>query len=97
MTAGVFFHDTGTSQVCPKQKIKSRGHAVVEMGCAPPNYIEVQFSRYTLPRGDDIYSRLLLPHSSTTVTQQQLQQLRVGGGDDSGENLDFRDADFRDM
>jgi len=40
----------------------------------------VQFSRYTLPRGDDIYSRLLLPHSSTTVTQQQLQQLRVGGG-----------------
>ena len=34
-----------------------------------PDNVDVEFSRYPLPRDIDIYSRLLLPHSPTSVTQ----------------------------
>ena len=80
MTAGIVFRRSGTAHVCFKKRISFIGCVVQHLLHPPPSYIEVQFSRYTLPRGDDIYSRLLLPHSSTPVTQPQLQQLRVGGG-----------------
>ena len=76
MTAGIVFLRSGTAHVCLKKRISSIGCVVHEIIYAPPNYIEVQFPWYTLPRGIDIYSRLLLPHSSTPVTQPQLQLAR---------------------
>ena len=69
----------------------------MEMWCVPPNDSEVQLSRYTLPRASIFTVACSFTTPPPPYLSEQLQQLRVGGGDDSGENLDFRDADFRDM
>ena len=56
--------------------------------CSHPDKSDVQFSRYPLPRGIDIYSRLLLPHSSTPVTQRATPTIARWWGDDFGENVE---------
>ena len=61
---------------------------VAEKDYPPPDDIDVQFSRYPLPRGIDIYSRLLLPHSSTPVTQRATPTIARWWGDDFGENVE---------
>ena len=46
------------------------GQAVPAVERFPSEKGDSEFPRYPLPRGIDIYSRLLLPHSSTPVTQR---------------------------
>ena len=61
---------------------------VAEKLYPPPDDIDVQFSRYPLPRDIDIYSRLLLHHSSTPVTQLTTPTIARWWDEILGENVD---------
>ena len=67
---------------------RSNGRAVLEFVYWAPDDIDVQFSRYPLPRGIDIYSRLLLHHSSTPVTQRATPTIARWWDAILGENVD---------
>ena len=65
------------------------GQAVPAVERFPSEKGDSEFPRYPLPRGIDIYSRLLLPHSSTPVTQLATPTIARWWDDILVENVDI--------
>ncbi len=90
---GVFFSRCTQIRSSCMSNGKPSGQVVLPGERPQPSNVDVEFPRYPPPRGIDIYSRLLLPHSSTPVTQLTTPTIARWWGCDSGRDVDVGEAE----